>query len=129
MLADAAEDILLDRLVLGGGLDDDVASGHVGIGRRGLHPGQDGVHLGLGHVALGYLALQVAANGVQALVDLRLADVVQQHVIAREGADMGDARAHLTGADHADGLDCGHWFSPLLQQSLCRSPPGPARKA
>ena len=47
------------------------------------------------HVALSH-ALEAATEHAL-LVDIRQLDV-----IARERADMGDAVAHLTGADHAD---------------------------
>ena len=46
---------------------------------------------------------QPAAGG-----DPVFADVVQQHVVSAQGANMGDAGAHLARADHADGLDLNH---------------------
>ena len=42
---------------------------------------------------------------VDARVDVRLVDVHQADVEALERADMGDAAAHLAGADDADALD------------------------
>ena len=41
-------------------------------------------------------------------IDLLLGDVVQHHVIAGQRDDMGDAAAHLAGADDADLADGSH---------------------
>ena len=38
-------------------------------------------------------------------LERRLGDVVQRDVEAGQREDMGDAVAHLSGADHADALD------------------------
>ena len=48
------------------------------------------------------MARQIAANGGKPLGDAIGDNVVQQNVKAGERADMGDAVAHLPGADHAD---------------------------
>ena len=42
-----------------------------------------------------------------------LGDVVEQHVVAGQGADMRDAAAHLARADHADALDIHEFKCPV----------------
>ena len=51
------------------------------------------------------LPRQVAVDGGEALGDAFGGDVVEQNVEARERAHVGDAVAHLAGADHADLAD------------------------
>ena len=60
--------------------------------------------LGPDHAAAD-LAVHVAADRVDALVEMRLVDIREADVEALERADMGDAAAHLAGADDADALD------------------------
>ncbi len=51
------------------------------------------------------LAVEVAADHFRRRGERLLRDVVQRHVVAGEREDVGDAVAHLSGADHADALD------------------------
>mgnify|MGYP006174985175 CR=1 FL=1 len=55
----------------------------------------------------------VAVDGGQRLVQAGLGDVVQKHVIACQGEDMGDPVAHLPGADHAYRPDLCHDRCPF----------------
>ena len=67
---------------------------------------------------LGDLAGHVAVDRRKAGVDLLLGEIVEADVEARKRADMGDAAAHLPGADDADGLDL-DTHSPVAPK-LCR---------
>ena len=64
-----------------------------------------GVALRFGDLAAGDLAIEVAADDLGRPAQRVLGDVVQDHVEAGQREDMGDAVAHLSGADHADALD------------------------
>ena len=54
------------------------------------------------------LPVEVAADDLGRPVERLLGDVVQHHVEAREREDLGDAVAHLSGADDADPPDFLH---------------------
>ena len=63
------------------------------------------LHLGIGDDAARDLARHVALDGGARLVDRLLLQVVEGDVVAGQRDDMGDAVAHLAGADDADRLD------------------------
>ena len=63
------------------------------------------------------LPLMVASAGLDAVGG----DVVEQHVEAGERADMGDAVAHLAGADHADFANVSAMFSAGSLRAFGRS--------
>ena len=67
-------------------------------------PREGRVAVGLGDLAARDLPVHVAADDLGRGLERRRGDVVQHHVEAGEREDMGDAVAHLTGADHADRL-------------------------
>src|SRR5581483_2415016 len=99
------EDLALDGLVLDGGLDHEVGLGHgieIGCGANAL---ERGLHLGVGDDAARDLARHVALDHAARLVDRLLLDVVEGYVVAGQRHDMGDAVAHLAGADDSDRLD------------------------
>ena len=101
------EDLALDRLVLGGRLDDEVGLAD------GLQIGGDAdalqgrLHLRVGDDAARDLARHVALDGGARLVDGLLLQVVEGDVVAGQRHHVGDAVAHLAGADDADRLDGG----------------------
>ncbi len=64
-----------------------------------------GLALLLGDALARDLPRHVAVDGRDAGLDAVGRDIVEQDVEAGQRADMGDAAAHLTGADHADGVD------------------------
>jgi hypothetical protein len=102
------EDGLLGLFVLGGGLDREVGRPDgLQLGRR-LDPADGGPHRFVGDDPAGDLPDHVLFDLGDALVDPVGADVVQQNIVAAQGADMGDARTHLAGADHAYRLDVNH---------------------
>jgi hypothetical protein len=104
----AAEDRLLDLLVLGGRLDGQVgrADGLQALGRRDA--GQGRLHGGVVDDAAADLAGQVLLDEGQTRVDPLARDVMETHVVAGEGDDMRDAGPHLARADDADRLDFTH---------------------
>ena len=80
-------------------------------GGQGLHVGRRGdafdryLAVGLGDLLRSNLARHVAADGGKARLDAVLGDIVDQHVKTGEGADVGDAASHLSGADDANRPD------------------------
>ena len=56
---------------------------------------------------------QILFDAGDALVDPLAADVVQQHFVAGQGANVRDPGSHLAGADHANSFDITHWPKPL----------------
>jgi hypothetical protein len=89
------EDRLLDRFAFGRGLDDQVAGAEIGQLQRGADARHGGGLVLGGDLAARDLTFDVAVDRGERLVEAVLADVVQQHVIARQREDMGDAVAHL----------------------------------
>jgi hypothetical protein len=118
------EDLALHRLVLGRRLDHDVAVAEGFVGERRPDAIERRLAVGAGDGALRDLAGHVAADRGEPLLDLVLGDVVEAHLEPGERADMGDAVAHLSGADDADGLDLGscalrHSPAPRRASRLC----------
>ncbi len=108
------EDRALDVLLLGRGLDHEVAVAEVVERLRRRDARERGLARLLGEVALGDLARHVAVDGGKAGLDAVGRDIVEQHVEAGERADMGDAVAHLPGADDADLANLGlHDVRPI----------------
>ena len=100
------EDLALDRLVLGGGLDDEVGLAERGKVGAPLNALQRRLHLGIGDDAARDLARHVALDERErAFSTASFLHVVDGHVVAGERDHMGDAVAHLAGADDADRLD------------------------
>ena len=96
---------VLERLLLGRRLDDEVAVPEGGEVALEADPRQRRVALGLGDAAARDLAVHVAADDVGRRLERGLGDVVERDVEAGEREDVGDAVAHLPGADHANALD------------------------
>ena len=99
------EDLVLQRLLLGRRLDDEVAPPERREVALEVDAAEGGVAVGLGDLAAVNLAVQVAADDPGRGVERLVGDVVQDHVEAGEREDVGDAVAHLSGADDADALD------------------------
>ncbi|ORE92369.1 hypothetical protein ATO13_15644 [Stappia sp. 22II-S9-Z10] len=100
--ADLRIDLALHLLVLGHRLDDEVdvrqlveIFGRVDLVDRGFA-------VGILDPAGGDLTGHVAGNRGEAGLDPLAGHIVQIHVVAREGRDVRDSVAHLTGADDAD---------------------------
>ncbi len=124
MGADPSEDLLLDALVLGGGLDHQIGRGQRRVVGRCFDPADHRVHFVLADLALGDLPLQALFHGVQTFVDLFDADVVEQYLVAVQRTHVCDPRTHLPGADHAHDLDVGHTASSSQRRRLCRAARG-----
>ncbi len=96
------EDLALDVFLLGRRLDHQIAIAEL-VDRIG---GRDALDRRLAFFVADALAAdlarQIAIDGGNPRTDAVGDDVVQQHVEAGQRADMGDAVAHLAGADHAD---------------------------
>ena len=103
-LIELAEDLELDLLILGGRLDHDVGRGHVLEADAAADPPQEGVLVRGGHLALLDVAGQDAGDGLQPLVDEFLPHVVHDDGEPAGGRHLGDAVAHLAGADDAECL-------------------------
>ena len=110
MRTDHAEDAALDLLVLGGCLDHEIAGFEVDEVGRGGDAGQG--HLARGVLDLAFFDELGVAPGdpFDAGLGLRLRDIVEQDVEARQRADLGDSGAHLPGPDDANLRDvhCSH---------------------
>ena len=65
---------------------------------------EDRLALGFVHLPPRHLARKVAIDGGERGVDALLGDVVEGDVQSRLSRDLGDAGAHLPGADDADRL-------------------------
>ena len=113
----------LDGLVLDDRLDHQLAVGQVGQvgGERQL--GQRRVALALGELARADAALQRLGDAVAARGDQRLGRLVDHDVDAGARGHLGDAGAHLSGADDA------HPFESARHRSSPMSPiaSGPAQ--
>ena len=95
------------------------------VGAR-ADPTENRVTLGRFHRAAANLAIEVAGDGRQPLVEDLGIDVGDDDVESGEGGHVGDATAHLTGPDDADGPD-----APLLppNRGLGRSADHPVPRA
>ncbi len=92
----------LDARILEDRLDDEVAAGERCVVRGGGDAGEHVVaFLRRGLPALDAFVEQAGGMGV-ALVGGLLVAVDQHHLDAGHGGDIGDARAHHAGADHAE---------------------------
>src|SRR5262249_4915544 len=100
--AKLGEDPDLDALLLGGGLDHEIAIAESVelLGRRDAP--QRRLAILLADQILAHLARHVAVDGGQARLDAVERDVVEQHGEAGKRAHMSNAVAHLTGTDHTD---------------------------
>ena len=99
--AQRGEDLALDVFLLDRGLDDEVAVGERIDGRRRRDAPERRLPLAFADGVFRHLARHVAVDGGDAGLDPLLRNVVERDIEAREGAHMGDAAAHLTGADDA----------------------------
>ncbi|MDT4846273.1 hypothetical protein FQZ97_802890 [compost metagenome] len=99
------EDLELERVVLGGGLDDELRALQVVVVGRALDQRQRGGLLLGRELFLLDQAVEAARDGGDALVDGGLGHVDHHHVDARYRAGLGDAVAHGAGADDAHSLN------------------------
>ena len=110
------EDRVLHGLALGRGLNHQVALAQIGQRAGGCDAGHGGIALLLGNLLARDLPVQVLADLVGSAVQRLGVDIGQNHVVPGQGADMGDAVAHLTGADHAHAFDI-HPVIPCLARA------------
>jgi len=105
MRAQCFEDLLLDVLVLGGGFDDQVMLSESGkaLDRRDS-PERCRLNL-FAHLSGFDLPGDVVADGGEPCGDALRAHVVEANLEPCKGADMGNARTHLSGANDADFAD------------------------
>ncbi len=98
------EDLAFDRLLLGRRLDDEVAISE----QRVVCAGDDTRHrrllVGFADLAAADLANKIAIDRLYGPLERGGIDVAHPHIEARKRANMGDAAAHLAGADDADRL-------------------------
>ena len=99
------KDLALDLFLLGRRLDHHVAVAEVGERFRRSDALDGRLALFFSDTLAADLARQIAADGGDALGNALGDDVVEQDLKTRERADMRDAVAHLSGADHADIAD------------------------
>ena len=108
-------DLLLEREILGDRLDHDVAAAQVVERDRRVQPSLDGGPLvGADAFALDRAVERLGERGHAAFQGLRVG-LADEGVEARGRADLRDARAHLTAAEHADRANLGH-RSPLVSR-------------
>ena len=100
-----AEQVPLRRLVLDDGLDDDVGLGEARKNRRGRDPGEGRGLLLRRALATGDLPVEVLLDRPEGLLEIRPFQIRQENVESRRGRDVGDAAAHLAGADDPQGPD------------------------
>ncbi len=99
---DLLEHLVLEFLVFEHGLDDEVHALEVGrVGGRGDASQQRVALLLSGATALECLGHQLLGVALALGGGLR-ADVLEHHVVAGLGRDVGDARAHHAGTEHTD---------------------------
>ena len=96
------EDLTLDLFFLGRRLDHHVAIGEQRVIEAHLDAAERGILFFFADLAARDLTRQVAVDGFAAALQRLLVDVGHDHIDAGERADMGDAAAHLPGADDAD---------------------------
>ena len=105
MRVEVAPQRRLDRDVLEHGLDDEVRVGGGGeVGGR-FDAGERRVAVVLAEPALGDRTVQVAGDPVAAGLGAREVRLVQRHLAADRGVDLGDAVAHQPGPGHEHSLD------------------------
>ncbi|SLM22286.1 Uncharacterised protein [Streptococcus dysgalactiae subsp. equisimilis] len=92
-------------MVLGGCLDDQLRALEVVVVRRALDQRERRVLLRAGQLLLLDQPVEAGADGAEALVDGCLRDVDHHDVHADDRAGLGNAVAHRSGANDADGLD------------------------
>src|SRR5262245_21544722 len=105
MRTDRGEDFALDRLVLDGALDHQIAHAEILVRGRGGDLLERVVALCFGDLAGPDLAGEIAVDGGEPRLHPLLAHIVEKHLEARKGTYMGDTVAHLTGANDADFFD------------------------
>ena len=99
------EYLALDLFVFGRRLDDEIAAAEQRVVDAGLDSAERRRLVVLAQQRAFDLAVQVLVDGRERRVELVLRQVDELHVESGCGADMGNAIAHLPGADHADGLN------------------------
>ncbi len=105
---EVGEDLGLQRLVLGGGLDHQIGVAQALHG-LGIGDAAEGLVLVLlADLAGSDLAGEVLVDSGQGLLDPLLGDVVERHIVAGQSDDMSDAAAHLACPDDADLADGSH---------------------
>jgi hypothetical protein len=122
-LVEAPEQLELEVALFARGLDHDID-----IARRlGRHPdATDRVfQLLTAELALGHQPIEARLHALDGLLGVRLAHVAQHHLEALSGADLRDARPHLSCPYDADSLDlvCTHWglrWQTLARRSIAR---------
>ena len=103
--AERGEDLALDLFFLGRRLDHQIAVAEVLQRFCRADALERSLALLVGDALAADLTRQVAADGGEPFGNALGDNVVEQHVQAGQRADMRDAVAHLTGADHADLAD------------------------
>ena len=124
--------------VLGDRLDHEVAVGQVAVVGGALDAPAHRVGVGLLQLALLHRAAELLLDLADALVERRLVDLAQHHVVAGLRRHLGDAVAHQARSQHSNLLDLHYrpsdpsFRAPGAYMSLVRSrrprrrpPPGP----
>ena len=102
---DRLVDFAFDGLVLGRGLDHDIAVAERRVIGRARQAVERVLLVGGADLVALHLAFQVPVDIGDGFVELVLGDIVHHDIDAGDGGDMGDAGSHLPGADDADFLD------------------------
>src|SRR5208337_5642052 len=114
------EDLELQRLVFRGRLDHHLRPGHIPEIDGGPDAAENRVQVPGAHLALLHTPGQVLADGLQAPLDQFLGDIADDHRQTAHGRHLGDAAAHLAGADNANGF----YLHPLLISFYAAVTPG-----
>ena len=110
-LVEPGEDLPLDVQLLDGRLDHEVRGRRGGVEVRGeREPGEGVVDVVAGAAALGDVAVEPRTQGRLRAGQRVVGEVGDGRVVAGEGADHGDLRAHRAGADDEHSL---HRHTPL----------------
>src|ERR1019366_1664208 len=114
-LVDLAPHLELQRQALGDRLDHQVAVGQVAVVDGSLDARAHLARLGLVHLALLRRPRQLLLDLGDALLQSRLVELPQHHLIAGLGRHLGDAVAHQSRAQHSHLLDLlRHWTPRLI---------------
>ena len=111
------EDLPLDLLLLGRRLDDEVAVAEVVVLLRRTDALERRLAVLFADALAGDLPRHVAVDGRDPGLEAVGVDIVELDVEAGERADMRDAAAHLSRADHADLADGMH-VSPRVRRRV-----------
>ena len=111
--------------VLDDRFDDEVGLGEPPELRHGDNASEQGVHLRGAHPAFFDRSPEALSDRLESERDLLLCDVPNEDLVTELGEDLGDAAAHGSGPDDADGANLRHadlMFLPSRKYGCIRAP-------